>query len=144
MTPYDRHRNQFGHTGGIRRVLFDFLQRLGTQRIFRILRFVERSNSRVDVPAVIIELDRAVCDDPANVVESFPLDVFEAYYNIRNLDAGVIDIVLNFDFVSRGLEYLDKRVANRRISKMADVRGLVWIDIGVLDDDLLVIHGVSE
>ena len=143
MTAHDRHRNQFGHTLGIRRAFFDFFQCLSAQRVFRILVLVEGSDFRVNVPAVIIELDRSVGNHPANVVKCLLLDVFQADDNIRNLNTGVIDIVLNFDFAPRGLEYPDKRVADRSISKMADMRRLVGIDIGVLDDDLLVIAGVS-
>ena len=69
--------------------------------------------------------------------------MFQTDDNIRNLNAGVVDIVLNFDFAPGSLQYPDKRITDCGISKVADMRRLVWIDVGVLDDDLAFIPGIS-
>src|SRR5579862_6149102 len=52
------------------------------------------------------------------------------------LDTGVVDVVLDLDHPSAGAKHADERVAEHRVAEMADVGGLVGIDIGVLDDDL--------
>src|SRR5262249_41000171 len=50
--------------------------------------------------------------------------------------ARVVDVVLNLDLAAQRLEDADKRIADRGVSEMPDVRGLIGIDIRVLDDRL--------
>ncbi len=57
----------------------------------------------------------------------------EAHDDVGDLDAGVVDVVLHVDFVAGGAEQAHKGVAEDGVAQMADVRGLVGIDAGVLD-----------
>ncbi len=58
MATDDRHRDDFCHARRIVIAFFDFLQRLPAQSMFRIFRFVKRSDPGINVPAVIVEFDR--------------------------------------------------------------------------------------
>ena len=57
----------------------------------------------------------------------------EADHHIGHLHAGVVDVVLHVDFLPGGAQQADKRVAQNCVAQVADVRGLVGIDAGVLD-----------
>ena len=54
--------------------------------------------------------------------------------DIGNLHAGVVDVVLDVDFLSGGAEQADEGVAEDGVAQVADVRGLVGIDAGVFDE----------
>ena len=56
----------------------------------------------------------------------------EADHDIRNLHAGVVDVVLHVDLLPGGAQQAHEGVAEDGIAQMADVRGLVGIDAGVL------------
>jgi hypothetical protein len=62
--------------------------------------------------------------------------------NVSHLDPGVIDIVLNFNCGTEAAQAATQDVAQHRIPEMADVRGLVGIDGGVLDDSLHTLRDV--
>ena len=53
--------------------------------------------------------------------------------DVSDLDAGVVDVVLDFDPFAGGLENAHERVAQHRVANVTDVRGFVGIDAGVLD-----------
>src|SRR5687767_5526253 len=53
--------------------------------------------------------------------------------DVRDLDARVVDIVLDLDAISRGLQDADKRVAEHGVTNVTDVRGFVRVDARVLD-----------
>src|SRR6202022_951687 len=61
----------------------------------------------------------------------------EADDHVRNLDAGVVDVVLRFDRGALESKRADQRVTERGVAQVADVRGLVRVDGRVLDDRLL-------
>ena len=63
------------------------------------------------------------------------LQVLESNHNVGHLYACVVDVVLNFDILPRGAEHADKGVAQDGVAEMADVGGLIRIDVGMLDDD---------
>src|SRR5262249_6760629 len=56
--------------------------------------------------------------------------------DIGDLNAGVVEVVLNLDGVSEKAQGAHENVSENSISEMADMGRLVRIDIGVLDDDL--------
>ncbi len=62
--------------------------------------------------------------------------MFETNNDVRYLYARVIDVVLNLDRPARSLKHAHESVAYRCIPQMADMGGLVRIDVRVLDDDL--------
>ena len=62
----------------------------------------------------------------------------EADDDVGHLHAGVVDVVLNFDALAAGAKHAHEGVAERGIAQVPDVRCLVGIDVGVLDDDFLI------
>jgi glycerol-3-phosphate responsive antiterminator len=57
----------------------------------------------------------------------------KAHHHIGHLHAGVVDVVLHVDLLAGGAQQAHKRVAENGVAQVADVRGLVGIDAGVLD-----------
>ena len=72
----------------------------------------------------------------ADVLEVVLLELAEADDDVGHLHAGVVDVVLHFDRVAAEAQHAHERVAERRVAKVADVRRLVRVDRGVLDDGL--------
>ena len=60
----------------------------------------------------------------------------KAHHHIGHLHAGVVDVVLHFHALAARTQHAHERIAQRGIAQMPDVRRLVGIDVGVLDDDL--------
>src|SRR5271157_4099401 len=60
----------------------------------------------------------------------------KADHHVGHLDSGVVDVVLHIDHMSGGPEQADERVAEDGVTQMPDMRGLVGIDAGVLDENL--------
>ena len=71
-----------------------------------------------------------------DLVERLVLEIDETDDDVRDLNAGVVDIVLHLDPLAVRLQDPLERVAEDRVSHMADVRGFVRIDRRVLDADL--------
>jgi hypothetical protein len=67
-------------------------------------------------------------------VQVFVLELAEADDNIRDLHAGIVDVVLHLDRDVPESEQPHQRVAERGIPEVTDVGGLVRIDGSVLDD----------
>ncbi len=68
----------------------------------------------------------------------------EPDHHIGDLHAGVINVVLNFNGVTRGAQQAHESIAQHGIAQVADVRGLIGIDGGVLDDSFAALgdlHG---
>ena len=61
-------------------------------------------------------------------------ELAEADDDVGHLDAGVVDVVLHFDGRAAEAQHAHERVAERGVPQMADVRRLVRVDGGVLDD----------
>ena len=65
----------------------------------------------------------------------------EAHHHVGHLHAGVVDVVLHLDAMAARAQHAHERVAQRGVAQVADVRRLVGIDVGVLDDDLFARAG---
>src|ERR1700739_1555949 len=61
----------------------------------------------------------------------FFLDMQKANDHVRNLNAGVVDIVLDIDFPARAAQQTYESVTEDGVAKMANVRRLVGINAGV-------------
>ena len=72
----------------------------------------------------------------AHAGEVLALELAEADGDVGDLDAGVVDVVLDLDLAAEIAEQPAERVAERGVAEVADVRGLVRVDGGVLDDGL--------
>ena len=72
--------------------------------------------------------------DRRHVRERLLLDVLEADDDVGHLHARVVDVVLDADVVAAVTQQAHERVAQAGVAQVADVRGLVRVDRGVLDD----------
>src|SRR5262249_37283173 len=57
--------------------------------------------------------------------------------------AGVVDVILDLDWIAASAKHADEGVAQDGVAEVADVGGLVRVDVGVLDNDLAVAGGRS-
>ena len=95
----------------------------------------------IKIPAEVIDERVGLVDlgDAfAHAVEVKPEQVGEADDHIRHLHAGVVDVVLDADLPARVVvvrpQQAGKGVAQDGIAQVADVRGFVGVDAGVLDE----------
>ena len=68
--------------------------------------------------------------------EIVTLKVSQADYHIGDLDPGIVDVVLYVDPLPGGSQQAHKGVAQDGVAQMTDVRSLVGIDAGVLDQGM--------
>ena len=80
-----------------------------------------------------------VGDKLSHVGDRLLFEISKSHDDVGDLHAGVVDVVLNFDLAAACLENANERVADRCISQMTDVRGLVGIDVGVLDNNFAAV-----
>ena len=92
---------------------------------------------RVDIPADVVEALRRLAMSCSHVGDALLLEPLERDHDVRDLHAGVVDVVLRLDVVAEPLRAADVRVAEDGVAEVADVRGLVRIDVRVLDDHAL-------
>src|SRR5207245_9031256 len=83
------------------------------------------------------EWDARIVDPFLHFGDTFLLKVLERHDDVRDLNAGVVDVVLRLDVVSEPFQTADQRVAENSVADVADVCRLVWIDVRVLHDDAL-------
>ena len=73
----------------------------------------------------------------ADLGERLVLELAKADRDVRDLDAGVVDVVLDLDLAAEEAQQPSEGVAERGVAQVADVRRLVRIDGRVFDDRLL-------
>ena len=66
----------------------------------------------------------------------FDAELANADHDVGDLDAGVVDVVVHLDGVAGAPEHTGDRVSDARVAQMADVRRLVGVGGGVLDERL--------
>ena len=86
----------------------------------------------VEIPAVVVER----LGDRLHVGQGEAAQVEEADHHVRELHAGVVDIVLDLDGVAQALQRAAEHVAEHGVAQVADMGRLVGIDVGVLDHHL--------
>ena len=113
---------------------FDGVEGFGApgQRLRIVL--VPGTHAREEIPAEVVEALRE--DKLLDLGGRLLLEEVKAHHDVRDLDAGVVDVVLRLDRAPARAQHADEGVAQHRIPQVADVRGLVGIDVGVLDDGL--------
>ena len=92
-------------------------------------------DARVEIPAEIVEPARL--GQPPHLVEGVRFEIGQTDDDVCDLDAGVVDVVLDFNRRAPEAQDADERVAEGGIPQVADMCGLVRIDGRVLDDRLL-------
>ena len=130
----DGSRDQLGDGGGFAGGVFDGMQRCGADLQILFVLFVPLRDAGVEIPAVVVEARLA--RESFNFRARLFLDLSETHNHVGDLHASVVDIVLDVDFAAGVTQQADKRVAENRVAQVADVRGLVGIDAGVLDQNL--------
>ena len=109
------------------------LQDFAAKREAGFIFLEERGHAGVEIPAVVIESRRG--GQRAHFGGRFLFDVKKAEDHIGDLNSGVIDIILHFDLCARMAQQAHKSIAKHGVAQVADVRGFIGIDVGVLDDD---------
>ena len=127
--------------GDLAAATFQVVQRRGANRQPLLVALVPFGDPRVEIPAVVVEPGRL--GELPHVGEGQVLELAESDDDVGHLHAGVVDVVLHFDRRAAEAQDARKRVAERRIPQMADVRGLVRIDGGMLDDGLARIRSAA-
>ena len=105
---------------------------------------VPLGDAGVEVPAIVVDALVArfeVVEEGFDVGDGFVFDVLQADDDVGDLDAGVVDVVLDVDLFAGGAEEANEGVAEDGIAEMADVRGLVGVNAGVLDDGAALVAG---
>src|SRR3954454_14160465 len=86
------------------------------------LLLVIAGDTSVQVPAIVIEAHAG--DQGPNIVGRLVLQEMEADYYVSDLDARIVDVILNFDLAPRGAQHPYERVAEDRVPDMTDVSRL--------------------
>ena len=136
MTADDAVGDECAHVGERIAACLDLVERMRAHRQTRFVCFVPLGDARVQIPAVVVEPDGRIVGQRPYGGEVARLERREPDDDVGDLDAGVVDVVLDFDLAAGEAEQAHHRVAERRVAQVADVRGLVRIDRRVLDDDL--------
>ena len=67
----------------------------------------------------------------------------EPHYDVGNLGASVVDVILHIYALPRGAQQANEGVSENRIAQMTDMRRLVGIDAGVFDQRMHPAPGVE-
>ncbi len=124
-----------GEGGIIVAAAFDAVQRGGPDLQTLGILLVPLGDARVQIPAVVVEAGPR--GDGPDRIEVLALELAKSHDHVGDLDAGVVDVVLDLDRDSLEAEQAAQRVAEGRVPQVADVRGLVRVDRRVLDDGLV-------
>ena len=115
----------------------DGMQRLRAPRQGLGVVLVILRSAGVEVPADVVEALRRIGDHRGHLGRRLLLQEVEADHHVGDLHAGVVDVVLHLDPPAARAHHAHEGVAEDGVAQMPDVRRLVGIDVGVLDDDLL-------
>ena len=142
MAAQDGGGDEVGDLGGFVAAVLDQVQRVEAQLLARGLFFggpfaVPLRGAGVEVPAVVVNalaFAGEAVNKCANFGGRFLFEMQKSDHDVGDLDAGVVDVVLHVDFVAGGAEKTHKCVAENGVAQMADVRGFVGIDGGMLNE----------
>ena len=136
VTADDAVGDEGAHLGERVAACLDLVERMRAHRQPRFVCFVPLGDARVQIPAVVVEPDGRIVGKRLYGGEVARLERREPDDDVGDLDAGVVDVVLDFDLAPLKAEQPHQRVAERGIPQVADVRRLVRVDRRVLDDNL--------
>ncbi len=103
--------------------------------------FVVARRAGVQVPAQIIETYRRIRHQTLHFADVLALQKVEADNDIRNLDAGIVDVILHFDPALLVPQHAYESVPEHGISQVPNMRCLVRVDVRVLNDDFVASSG---
>ena len=137
----DRARDERRQLRSFPFALLDAMQRVAPPLLgLRMLGVVVR-HLRVEVPAEVIESHGRIVDPLLDRGRVFLEQMLERDDDVGDLDAGVVDVVLDLDLFTLVAQATGQRVAEDGVAEVADVGGLVRVDVRVLDDDLRLLRG---
>ena len=131
MAAHNRYGNDFRQFGRRTMPFFDRRERLAAQGQAALILLEKLRDPRIEVPAEVIEA-RSRGQRP-NFCGGFFLQMSERDHYVRDLHAGVIDVVLHFHSPARAPQEPHEGIAQSGIAQMPDVRGFIGIDVGVFD-----------
>ena len=137
MTAKHGGRNQLGNFRGFISPCFDGVQRLRRASKFCLSCRTTAKRGRRDPSS---SSRNAAGDELLDFGSRFPLDVQEADDNVRDLDAGVVDVVLHIDFPAGFAQQADEGIAKDGVAQMAYVRSLVGINAGMFHQDFAQVN----
>ena len=114
--------------------VLDVVQHLGPHRQPGLVLLVPIRHARVQVPAVVIEA--GAIGRFADLVERLAFEHLETDDHVGDLDARIVDVILNLYRHAAEAQRSNERVAEGGVAQVTDMRRLVRIDRGVLDDGL--------
>ena len=114
--------------------VFDGVQRFQTRLTILFVGLVPLRNLGIQIPTVVVEARLA--GQGFNLGMGFLLQMCEADNHVGDLYSGVVDIVLNVDFVPGVAQQSNESVPENSVAQVSDVRGLIRVDAGVLDQNL--------
>src|SRR5581483_1978981 len=119
----------------------DGFQGFGAEEARVFVFFVELEDPRIKVPAVVVEPHSGVTNKILDLPELFLLKMDEPDDNVSHLDARVVDVILNFDSVSSKSEQPRESIAQNGVAQVPNVRCLVGIDAGMLNENFPLAAG---
>ncbi len=123
-----------GDKGGFVAACFDVMQRLQTN--LPILLCLPHTSARCGHRDPSSNNQSAVARELLDLGAGFFLQVQKADNDVRNLHAGIVDIVLYIHFPAGKTQQANEGVAQDGIAQVADMRGLVGINAGMLNQNL--------
>ena len=84
----------------------------------------------------MVKADTGIGRQGADGIRALVPQVVKCGHYVRHLHAGVVDVVLHLDSPAERAQQAHQGIAEHGVAEMADVRGLVGIDVRVLDDHL--------
>jgi len=120
--------------------LLDQVQSLSANLKPGSILLVPGSNPGIEIPAIVIETIAALSDHTPgyrpNIVKRAILKVEKAYHHIRNLNSGIVNVVMDLDRLADRLQNSGRRITKHCVANVTDVRGLVRVDRGMFDNQL--------
>ena len=120
---HDAIDDEGAHRGGLVAAVLEIVERGGTDGEPALVLLVPLGDARIEIPAVVVETGRV--GDALDLVERLPFELPKPDDDVGHLDAGVVDVVLDFDRRVAEPEHPHERVAERRVPQVADVGRLV-------------------
>ncbi len=129
---HDRCGDHFAGFCGVSMPLFDFFKGLIANCEPRFVFSEPLSDAGIKIPAEVVKFR---CGGQRFYFgERFFLEMEEAEDHVSNLHTGIVDVILDFDAAAGVAQQTRESVAQDCVANVADMRGFVRIDAGVLDD----------
>jgi hypothetical protein len=142
MAAQDGGGDEFGDAGEFVVSGFDVVEGVEARLLVFGRLVIPLRDACIELPAVIVEGSSAgasgdvggeLRDEGFDVGEREFFEMDESDDDVGDLDAGVVDVVLDVDGVSGGAQEADEGIAEDGVAKVSDMGGFVGVDGGVLD-----------